>query len=74
MWLEDPTGYAPQITNSGGAVTKYTSPSSNTGTNIFNPGLSTEYVGSGRKTFSLQFSDSGGIGTFEDVELVVIPL
>lgn len=72
VWLLDPTGEAPQIVSSGG--TRYTSPGSDSGTNIFNGGLSTEYVGSGQKTFSLQFADSGGIGTFTNVELVVIPL
>jgi Collagen triple helix repeat (20 copies) len=72
--LVEPTGEAPQMSNSGGAVPMYTQPGSDTGTNIFNAGLSTEYVGSGKKTFTLEYSDSGGTGTFSEVELVVIPL
>jgi hypothetical protein len=52
----------------------YTKPESDSGTNIFNAGLSTEYVGPGQKTFSLQYTDSAGTGTFSEVELVVIPL
>jgi Collagen triple helix repeat (20 copies) len=74
VWLVEPTGEAPQIQNGGGAVPLYTKPESDSGTNIFNAGLSTEYVGSGQKTFSLQYADSAGTGTFSEVELVVIPL
>jgi hypothetical protein len=74
VWLVDSTGEAPQITNSGGAITLYTKPESDTGTNIFNAGLSTEYIGPGQKTFKLEYADSSGIGTFSEVELVVIPL
>lgn len=74
VWLVDSTGEAPQIVGGGLPVTLYTKPDTDTGTNIFNAGLSTEYVGSGRKTFSLQFADSGGTGSFEEVELVVVPL
>jgi hypothetical protein len=74
VWLVEPTGEAPQITNSGGAITLYTKPESDTGTFIFNAGLSTEYVGPGQKTFKLEYADSAGEGTFSEVELVVIPL
>jgi hypothetical protein len=74
VWLVEPTGEAPQIQNGGGAVPLYTKPESDSGTNIFNAGLSTEYVGQGQKTFSLQYADSAGTGTFSEVELVVIPL
>jgi Collagen triple helix repeat (20 copies) len=74
VWLVEPTGEAPQIQNSGGAVPLYTKPESDSGTNIFNAGLSTEYVGPGQKTFSLQYADSAGTGTFSEIELVVIPL
>jgi hypothetical protein len=74
VWLVEPTGEAPQISNTGGAVELYTKPESDTGTNIFNAGLSTEWVGPGQKTFSLQYLDTAGTGTFSNVELVVIPL
>ena len=73
--LVEPSGYAPQLKNSSSSpITLYTQPGSDSGTNIFNAGLSTNYVGSGNKTFTLEYSDSGGIGVFEEVELVVIPL
>ncbi len=73
--LEEPSGSSVQIQNSSSsAITYYTKPESNSGTIIFNAGLSTDFVGSGNKTFKLEYSDSGGTGTFENVELVVIPL
>jgi hypothetical protein len=72
--LLDSTGEAPQMSGSGGAVQLYTEPGSDTGTHIFNAGLSTDYVGPGKKTFTLEYSDSGGTGGFSEVELVVIPL
>jgi hypothetical protein len=73
--IQHPTGYATQITNSSSSpIQMFTKAESNTGTFIFNPGLSTMYVGPGTKTFSLTYSDSAGTGVFEDLELVVIPL
>jgi hypothetical protein len=51
----------------------FTLPDAVTGTNHANAGLSTLYVGPGPETFSLRYSDTAGTGTFEDVELVVIP-
>ncbi len=73
--LEEPSGSSVQIHNSSSsAITYYTEPGSNNGTIIFNAGLSTDHVGSGNKTFKLEYSDSGGTGVFEEVELVVIPL
>jgi hypothetical protein len=70
-----PSSYAPQIKSSSSSpITLYTEPGSDNGTNIFNAGLSTTYVGPGNKTLSLEYSDSGGVGVFEDVELDVIPL
>lgn len=73
VWLVDGKGEAPQITDALGG-TLYTKPESNTGTNKFNAGLSTDYVGPGTKVISLQFADSTGTATFTNVELVVIPL
>ncbi len=73
VWLLMPGGEAPQISSTF-ADTFYTKPESDEGTFIFNPGLSTVYVGPGKKTFSLQYSDSAGTGTFSEVELVVVPL
>jgi hypothetical protein len=73
--LEDPTSYAPQLTTSSSSFFKlHTEPGSDSGAFIFNTGLSTEYVGPGTKTFSLEFSDTAGTGVFQEVELVVIPL
>jgi hypothetical protein len=71
VWLVEPTGEAPQLVGNG---TLYTQPGSDSGTIIFNAGLSTEHVGSGSKTFELQYLDTGGTAKFEEVELVVIPL
>jgi hypothetical protein len=73
VWLLMPSGEAPQIVTTF-ADTFYTKPESDEGTFIFNPGLSTVYVGPGKKTLSLQYADSAGTGTFSEVELVVIPL
>ncbi|HEV3093106.1 MAG TPA: hypothetical protein VGY30_01180 [Solirubrobacteraceae bacterium] len=73
VWLLMPSGEAPQIVTTF-ADTFYTKPESDEGTFIFNPGLSTVYVGPGKKTLSLQYADSAGTGTFSKVELVVIPL
>jgi hypothetical protein len=73
VWLLDSKGEAPQIVATF-ADTFYTKPESDEGTFIFNPGLSTEYVGPGKHTISLQYADSAGTGTFSEVELVVIPL
>ncbi len=73
VWLLMPSGEAPQISSTF-ADTFYTKPESDEGTFIFNPGLSTVYVGPGKKTFSLQYADSAGTGTFSEVELVVVPL
>ncbi len=73
--LLDSTGEASQIeSSSSGAITYYTKPESNSGTFIFNPGLSTDYVGPGTRTISLQYLDTAGTGVFEELELVVIPL
>jgi len=73
--LLDSRGEAPQIESSASSpITFYTKPESDSGTFIFNAGLSTDYVGPGTRTISLQYSDTGGTGVFEDVELVVIPL
>lgn len=72
-WLLMPSGEAAQIVTSF-ADTFYTKPESDTGTFIFNPGLSTIYVGPGKKTLSLQYADSSGTAEFSEVELVVIPL
>lgn len=73
--LTMPSGYAPQLENSSSSpITIYTQPGSDNGTNIFNAGLSTVYVGPGTRTLSLEYSDSGGVGVFEDIELDVIPL
>lgn len=70
-----PSGYAAQIqTSSSSPITLHTEPGSDSGAFIFNTGLSTLYVGPGTKTFSLEYSDLGGIGVFEEVELDVIPL
>jgi hypothetical protein len=74
VWLIDGKGEAPQMTLSGGPVPLYTQPGSDFGTNIFNAGLSTDYVGPGKKTFTLEYADTGGTGKFSEVELVVIPL
>ena len=73
VWLLMPSSEAPQIVTTF-ADTFYTKPESDEGTFIFNPGLSTVYVGPGKKTLSLQYADSAGTGTFSKVELVVIPL
>jgi hypothetical protein len=73
--LIEPTGYAPQITtNSSSYFQLHTEPGSDTGTFIFNTGLSTLYLGPGTKTLSLEYSDSGGTGYFKEVELLVVPL
>lgn len=73
--LVGPTGYAPQLQNTGLPVTMYTAPGSDKGTNIFNAGLSTEYVGPGKHTFELEYQETaGGEGIFSDIELVVIPV
>jgi hypothetical protein len=72
--LFGPSGYAPQLQNSGLPVTLYTMPGSDNGTNIFNPGPSTWQVGPGRHTFTLEYADTAGEGTFSEVELVVIPV
>jgi hypothetical protein len=74
VWLLDGKGEAPQLTESGLPVSLYTMPGSDSGTNIFNAGLSTDNVGPGKKTFTLEYSDTSGTGTFTEVELVVIPL
>lgn len=73
--LYEPSGNAPQIEGSLSSPVKlYTKPGSDTGTTVFNGGLSTLDVGSGSKTLSLRFADTAGTGIFENVELVVIPL
>lgn len=74
VYLFNPTGYAPQMVSAGAPIELRTSPESDTGTHLFNPGLSTMYVGPGTKTFKLEFADTGGEGTFSETELVVIPL
>jgi hypothetical protein len=71
--LLDSKGEAPQI-QATFADTFYTSPESDSGTFKFNPGLSTDYVGPGKHTISLQYADSAGTGTFSEVDLVVLPL
>jgi hypothetical protein len=75
VYFYDNYGAAPQIQSSGSSPVKYyTEPGSNTGTIIFNGGLSTRFLGySGTDTVSLRFADTAGTGVFEDVELVVIP-
>ena len=73
--LLEPTGEAVQLKSTyKSPVTIYTLPGENGGTVAFNGGLSTEYVGPGKHTFSLQYSDTSGTGTFSEMELVVIPL
>jgi hypothetical protein len=73
VWLLMPTGEAAQLVTTFGD-TFYTKPESDEGTFIFNPGLSTVYLGPGKKTLSLQYDDSSGTAEFSEVELVVIPL
>jgi hypothetical protein len=75
--IVDNHGDAPQMSNSGGTVTLYSLPASDSGTIVFNGGLSTEYVGPGTDTFRMEFEQAGGagsVGTFSNMELVVIPL
>lgn len=75
VWLFDGKGEAPQIvTNSKSPFTLTTTPESDTGTFIFNPAMSTDYVGPGKKTFTIEYADESGTGTFSEVELVVVPL
>lgn len=73
VYLVGPTGYAPQL-QSGSEITLSSEPGSDQGTFIFNPGLSTDYVGPGKHTFTLEYADTEGEGTFSEVELVVIPV
>jgi hypothetical protein len=73
VWLLMPSGEAAQLVTTFGD-TFYTKPESDEGTFIFNPGLSTVYLGPGKKTLSLQYDDSSGTAEFSEVELVVIPL
>jgi hypothetical protein len=72
VYIEDAHGYAPQIVGSG--ATYYSKPESDEGTIIFNAGLSTEYVGPGKDTVKLTFAATSGKASFDEVELVVIPL
>jgi hypothetical protein len=68
-------GFAPQLTTPANFyVQLHTEPGSDSGTNVFNTGLSTDYVGPGKQTLKLEYLDSGGTGFFQEVELVVIPL
>ncbi len=74
-YLSDNTGEAPQMSNGGVTESFTTLPASDSGTHLFNGGLSTEYVGPGTDTFRMEFAQSGGgTGTFYNMELVVIPL
>jgi hypothetical protein len=71
-----PSGFSPQITTNSSSYFKlHSEPGSNEGTFIFSTPLSTDFVGPGTKTFSLEYLDSGGgTGFFKEVELLVIPL
>ena len=74
--LYDDTGSSERLEASGSPETFTTSPGSDTGTHVFNGGMSPEYVGPGQHTFSLKYQVSAGNGTglFSDVELVVAPV
>jgi hypothetical protein len=74
VWLKDCKGEAPQLVGSGLPVPLYSKPESDSGTNIFNAGMSTELVGPGTCTFKLYYDDTAGTGKFSEIELVVVPL
>lgn len=74
-YIGDNSGVAPQMSNSGVTESFTSLPASDSGTHLFNGGLSTEYVGPGQDTFRMEFGQSGGgTGTFYNMKLVVIPL
>ena len=73
--LNDSTGTSDQMSYSGGPAKQYTLPDSNSGTVRFNGGMSTDQVGPGTHTFTLEYYDTTGAAAFfSDVELVVVPL
>ncbi len=75
VWLNYTGGWGAQLqTPSSNNLQLYSVPGSDSGTLIFNTGLSTVYVGSGQRTLSLEYADTAGTGSFEDMELVVVPL